>query len=138
MSLKEWIPDDQPDFNRFYQSPTWKAPEVPLGDGRIHVREYTCARRHPTSKVRCPKDSPKEFLTKRTGMLFTGLRRFTMILTLPTISLHHALGPSSSLAAVLRFLSRFSPLSPALRPRFPMRATPKSNFQALHYSQPTL
>jgi hypothetical protein len=46
--IKEWIPDDEPDlnwFNRprnpsnpdsegFDQTPTWKAPEIHLDDGR--------------------------------------------------------------------------------------------------------
>jgi hypothetical protein len=54
-AIKEWIPDDEPDltwFNQprkpseldpewFDQSPAWKAPEVPLDDGRILVLEYT-------------------------------------------------------------------------------------------------
>jgi hypothetical protein len=54
-AIKEWIPDDEPDldwFNRprnpsepdpdwFDQTPAWKAPEVPLDDGRILVLEYT-------------------------------------------------------------------------------------------------
>ena len=54
-AIKEWIPDDEPDltwFNqprkpsepdpdRFDQTSTWKAPEVPLDDGRILVLEYT-------------------------------------------------------------------------------------------------
>jgi hypothetical protein len=53
--IKEWIPDDEPDldwFNRprnpnepdqdwFDQTPTWKAPEIHLDDGRILVLEYT-------------------------------------------------------------------------------------------------
>jgi hypothetical protein len=54
-AIKEWITDDEPDlswFNqprkpsepdpdRFDQTSTWKAPEVPLDDGRILVLEYT-------------------------------------------------------------------------------------------------
>ena len=54
-AIKEWITDDEPDldwFNRprnpsnpdpdgFDQSPTWKAPEIYLDDGRILVVEYT-------------------------------------------------------------------------------------------------
>lgn len=54
-AIKEWIPDDEPDldwFNRprspnepdpdwFDQTPTWKAPEIQLDDGRILVLEYT-------------------------------------------------------------------------------------------------
>ena len=54
-AIKEWIPDDEPDltwFNqpwkpsepdpdRFDQTSTRKAPEVPLDDGRILVLEYT-------------------------------------------------------------------------------------------------
>jgi hypothetical protein len=54
-AIKEWIPDDEPDldwFNRprnpnepdqdwFDQTPTWKAPEIHLDDGRILVLEYT-------------------------------------------------------------------------------------------------
>jgi len=54
-AIKEWIPDDEPDltwFNqprkpsepdpdRFDQTSRWKAPEVPLDDGRILVLEYT-------------------------------------------------------------------------------------------------
>ena len=54
-SLEEWIPDDEPDLTWFNQprkplehdpdwsdqSPQWKAPEVPLDDGRILVLEYT-------------------------------------------------------------------------------------------------
>ncbi|MBM3863089.1 MAG: transposase, partial [Verrucomicrobia bacterium] len=55
-AIKEWIPDDEPDldwFNRprnpsnnpdpegFDQSPTWKAPEIQLDDGRILVLEST-------------------------------------------------------------------------------------------------
>ena len=33
--------DDEPGTNWFDQRPTWKAPEFPLGDGRILVLEYT-------------------------------------------------------------------------------------------------
>jgi hypothetical protein len=54
-AIKEWIPDDEPDltwFNQprktsepdpdwFDQSPAWQAPEVPLGDGRTLILEYT-------------------------------------------------------------------------------------------------
>jgi hypothetical protein len=54
-AIKEWIPDDEPDldwFNRprnphepdpdwFDQTPTWKAPEIQLDDGRILVLEST-------------------------------------------------------------------------------------------------
>ena len=54
-AIKGWISADQPDldwFNRplnpsnpdpegFDQSPTWKAPEIHLDDGRILVLEYT-------------------------------------------------------------------------------------------------
>ncbi len=54
-AIKEWIPDDEPDldwFNRprnphepdpdwFDQTQAWKAPEIPLDDGRILVLEYT-------------------------------------------------------------------------------------------------
>ncbi len=51
-AIREWIPDEDPDldwFNRprkapepdpdFDQRPTWRAPEIPLGDGRILVLE---------------------------------------------------------------------------------------------------
>ena len=55
VAIKEWIPDDEPDpdrFNRprkpsnpdpegFDQTPAWKAPEIHLDDGRIQVLEYT-------------------------------------------------------------------------------------------------
>jgi hypothetical protein len=53
VAIKEWIPDDEPDldwFNRprnpsnpegFDQTPTWKAPEIHLNDGRTLVLEYT-------------------------------------------------------------------------------------------------
>jgi hypothetical protein len=54
-AIKEWIPNDEPDLNWFYQlrkesepdhewfdqSPAWQAPEVPLVDGRILVLEFT-------------------------------------------------------------------------------------------------
>ena len=50
---EEWIPDDEPDLNWFNQtrkpeepapedydqSPAWKPPEIPLGDGRTLVLE---------------------------------------------------------------------------------------------------
>ena len=52
-AIKEWIPDEEPDldwFNRprnpnepgsdwYDQTPTWKAPEIHLDDGRILVRD---------------------------------------------------------------------------------------------------
>jgi hypothetical protein len=54
-AIKEWIPDDEPDLTWFNQprkpsepdpdwsdqSPAWQAPEVPLGDGRTLILEYT-------------------------------------------------------------------------------------------------
>jgi hypothetical protein len=53
VAIKEWIPDDEPDLDRFNrprkpsnpegfdQTPTWKTPEIHLDDGRILVLEYT-------------------------------------------------------------------------------------------------